>query len=51
MKLKSHVRFCNSDGNSAVITDYNYLTVQVQLILLRHNPNMVFGGGICGGNL
>lgn len=32
MKLRSHVRFWNSDANSDVIIDYNYLTVQVQLI-------------------
>ncbi len=31
MKLKFHVR-CNSDGNSDVIIDYDYLIVQVQFI-------------------
>jgi hypothetical protein len=32
MKLRFHVRFCNSGGSFDVIIDYDYLTVQVQLI-------------------
>ena len=32
MKLRFHVRFFNSGGSCDVIIDYDYLTVQVQLI-------------------
>ena len=32
MKLRFHVRVCNSGGSCDVIIDYDYLTVQVQLI-------------------
>ena len=51
MKLRFHVRFCNSGGSCDVIIDYDYLTVQVQLIQLKHSQNMVFFDGIFGVSL